>query len=56
MTTAKPKKAPTLNLQDDERFPKIREVFERRGLRQLSLSAMVRILIDEWLKNQSGRA
>jgi hypothetical protein len=38
-----------LNIIDAERFPKIREAFTKRGMGGLNLSAMIRIVIDEWM-------
>lgn len=40
-----------LQMVDPERFRKLRLTFIRRGLGGLSLVAMCRIVIDEWLKS-----
>ena len=44
----------TLHITEPERFAKMREAFEARGLGMLSLSAMVRIALDEWTVKQSS--
>ena len=45
-----------LNLIDPERFTAIRKTFVGRGALGLSLSAMVRIVLDEWLDaNKKGK-
>ena len=40
-----------LQMIDPDRFRRIRQVFSERGLGGLSLVAMCRIVIDEWLKS-----
>jgi hypothetical protein len=40
-----------LQMIDPERFTQVRQAFARRGLGGLSLVAMCRIVIDEWLKS-----
>jgi hypothetical protein len=41
-----------LNLVEPERFEAIRKEFSARGLGFLSMAAMVRKAIDEWLATQ----
>lgn len=44
-----------LHLADPDRLGKVRAVFNARGLPQLSLAMMVKIALDEWLKDQAGK-
>ncbi len=61
MTTTKIKTPPrraganSISLADTKRFPAIRTAFAGRGLGHLSLSAMLRIVMDEWIAAQ-GRS
>ena len=43
----------TIQINDPERRAKIVAVFEQRGYGELSVSAMCRKLIDEWLVAQA---
>jgi hypothetical protein len=44
-----------VNIIDPERFTKIRVEFAKRGLVDLSLSAMMRIVMDEWCDGKNKR-
>jgi hypothetical protein len=39
-----------ISMSEPERFEKVRQVFARRGLPNLSLSAILRIVLDEFTK------
>ena len=39
-----------ISMSEPERFEKVRQVFAKRGLPNLSLSAMLRIVLDEFTK------
>ena len=43
----------TLHMIDQSRFAKVRRAFKPRGLGGLSLVAMMRIVIEEWLRAES---
>jgi hypothetical protein len=42
----------TLHIVEPERFAAVRKVFAGRNLGALSLGMMVRLALDEWLKEQ----
>ena len=45
----------TLHMIDDARFTKLRRAFQRRGMGGLSLVAILRIVIDEWVRTENGK-
>jgi len=54
MSKKKTTSGATLNIIDPERFARIREAMAARGLGELSLSAMVRIALDEWVAHEKN--
>jgi hypothetical protein len=44
-----------IHMSEPDRFAAIRKAFEARGLNDLCLTAMVRIVFDEWLKSQTAK-
>ena len=52
---AKKKPSNSVNIIDDPRFPKVRAQFKKRGMGELALVAMVRVVIDEWLATNADK-
>ena len=48
--------AASMQVNDPARIAKIRAVFSARGMGELSLSMMARLMIDEWLASHAASA
>ena len=45
----------SLCMVDEARFKKVRRTFKDRGMDGLSLVAMMRIVVDEWIRTERGK-